>query len=319
MLKTFAKKALSTSSVRASSQLRYDGQVAIISGAGAGLGKEYALQFASRGASVVVNDLGGARDGDGASNSAADAVVDLIKSNGGKAVANYNSVTDGDELVKTAVDSFGKVDIVVNNAGILRDRSLLRISEDDWNTILDVHLTGAFKTSQAAFEHMKTNKFGRFIFTSSAAGIYGNFGQANYSAAKLGLYGFSNTIAIEGAKYNITSNTIAPLAASRLTEDILPPDILDMLKPEYVAPLVLYLCHQDTSKTGGLFEVGGGWAGELRRERAKGAVYAKKGEEITVEGVQANFDGITNFDEPTYPTSSMESTMEMVDAIVSAE
>merc|ERR1712002_299098 len=213
--------------------LRYDGKVAIITGAGAGLGKEYALQFAARGASVIVNDLGGARDGDGSSKAAADQVVDFIRSKGGKATANYNSVTDGAEIVKTAIDAYGKVDIVVNNAGILRDRSLLRISPEDWQSIIDVHMTGAFNVSQAAFEQMKKNKYGRFIFTSSAAGIYGNFGQANYSAAKLGLDGLSNTIAIEGAKYNINSNTIAPIAESRLTEDILPPDILEMLKPHY--------------------------------------------------------------------------------------
>ena len=141
--------------------------------------------------SVIVNDLGGGRDGDGASTSAADEVVNIIKGKGGKAAANYNSVTDGVDIVKSAVDNFGKIDIVVNNAGILRDRSLLRISSEDWQSIIDVHMTGAFTTSQAAFEHMKKNKYGRFIFTSSAAGIYGNFGQTNYSAAKLGLYGES--------------------------------------------------------------------------------------------------------------------------------
>lgn len=201
MLANFSKRVVSK---RLVAQLRYDGKVAIVTGAGAGLGKEYALQLASRGAryicgyalifyfsyiSVIVNDLGGGVDGDGSSTSAADDVVNTIKMNGGKAVANYNSVTDGVDIVKTAVDSFGKIDIVINNAGILRDRSLLRISPEDWQSIVDVHMTGAFTTSQAAFEHMKKSKYGRFIFTSSAAGIYGNFGQTNYSAAKLGLYG----------------------------------------------------------------------------------------------------------------------------------
>jgi len=271
------------------------------------------LQFASRGASVVVNDLGGARDGDGASTAAADAIVDLIKSKGGKAVANYDSVTDGANIVKTAVDSFGKIDIVVNNAGILRDRSILRISPDDWQAIMDVHMTGAFNTSQAAFEQMKGNKYGRFIFTSSAAGIYGNFGQANYSAAKLGLDGLSNTIAIEGAKYNINSNTIAPIAASRLTEDILPPDILDMLKPEYVAPLVLYLCHESCLKTGGLFECGGGWAAELRRERAVGGLFMGPNAPASIENVAGAFGKITSFDNVTYPQTNTDSTMEMIE------
>lgn len=306
-------------SFRRSSQLRFDDKVAIVTGAGAGLGKEYALQFASRGASVIVNDLGGARDGDGASTAAADEVVNLIKSKGGKAVANYNSVTDGVDIVKTAVDNFGKIDIVVNNAGILRDRSILRISPEDWQAIIDVHMTGAFNVSQAAFEHMKKNKFGRFIFTSSAAGIYGNFGQANYSAAKLGLNGLSNTVAIEGAKYNITSNTIAPIAASRLTEDILPPDILAMLKPEYVAPLVLYLCHESCTKSSGLFECGGGWAAELRRERAVGGLFMGPNSPVSLENVQGAFGKITSFDEVTYPETNSDSTMQMIEQCMRLE
>jgi len=310
MLSSVAKRVVSS---RLASQLRFDGKVAIVTGAGAGLGKEYALQLASRGASVIVNDLGGGRDGDGASSSAADDVVNAIKANGGKAVANYNSVTDGTEIVKTAVDNFGQVDIVINNAGILRDRSLLRISPEDWKIIMDVHMTGAFTTTQAAFEHMKKNKFGRVVFTSSAAGIYGNFGQTNYSAAKLGLYGFSNTVAIEGAKYNINSNTIAPIAASRLTEDILPPPILEMLKPEYVAPLVLYLCHESSDKTGGLFEVGGGWAAELRRERAIGGIFMGKNSPASVENVEGAMGKICGFDEVSYPESSMESSMGMME------
>jgi len=310
--KMLSRRALS-SSVRWSSQLRFDGKVAIVTGAGAGLGKEYALQFASRGAHVVVNDLGGARDGDGSSTAAADEVVNFIKSKGGKATANYNSVTDGADIVKTAVDAYGKVDIVINNAGILRDRSLLRISPEDWQAIIDVHMTGAFNTSQAAFEHMKKNKFGRFIYTSSAAGIYGNFGQANYSAAKLGLNGLSNTIAIEGAKYNITSNTIAPIAASRLTEDILPPDILEMLKPEYVAPLVLYLCHESCTKTAGLFECGGGWAAELRRQRSTGGLFMGPDSPASVENVAGAFGKITQFDDVTYPETNSDSTMQMIE------
>jgi len=310
MLTSVTKRAVSA---RLASQLRFDGKVAIVTGAGAGLGKEYAIQLASRGASVVVNDLGGGRDGDGSSTSAADEVVSFIRGNGGKAVSNYSSVTDGSNIVKTAVDNFGQVDIVINNAGILRDRSLLRISPDDWKAIVDVHMTGAFATTQAAFEHMKKNKYGRVVFTSSAAGIYGNFGQTNYSAAKLGLYGLSNTVAIEGAKYNICSNTIAPIAASRLTEDILPPPILEMLKPEFVAPLVLYLCHESSTKTGGLFECGGGWAGELRHQRAVGGIFMGPESPASVENVSNAFGTIVDFDKVTYPTSSTESSMGLME------
>lgn len=310
MLANFSKRVVSK---RLVAQLRYDGKVAIVTGAGAGLGKEYALQLASRGASVIVNDLGGGVDGDGSSTSAADDVVNIIKMNGGKAVANYNSVTDGVDIVKTAVDSFGKIDIVINNAGILRDRSLLRISPEDWQSIVDVHMTGAFTTSQAAFEHMKKSKYGRFIFTSSAAGIYGNFGQTNYSAAKLGLYGLANTVGIEGAKYNICANTIAPIAASRLTEGILPPPILEMLKPEFVAPLVLYLCHESCTKSGGLFECGGGWAAELRRERAVGGIFMGPNSPVSIENVQNAFGKITGFDDVTYPETSSDSTMGLME------
>jgi len=316
MLLNSTKRVLSA---RLASQLRFDGKVAIVTGAGAGLGKEYALQLASRGASVIVNDLGGGKDGDGASTSAADEVVNLIKSKGGKATANYNSVTDGVDIVKTAVDNYGQIDIVINNAGILRDRSILRISPSDWQSIVDVHMTGAWTTSQAAFEHMKANKYGRVVFTSSAAGIYGNFGQANYSAAKLGLYGLSNTIAIEGAKYNIQSNTIAPIAASRLTEGILPPPILEMLKPEMVAPLVLYLCHESCPKTGGLFECGGGWAGELRRERAVGGIFLGPNSPVSIENVKGAFPKITSFDDVIYPESSMESSMGMMEQCMRVE
>ncbi|XP_050540879.1 peroxisomal multifunctional enzyme type 2-like isoform X1 [Daktulosphaira vitifoliae] len=253
-------------------ELRFDGRVVIVTGAGAGLGRAYALLFAKRGASVVVNDLGGSRSGDGSSTKAADTVVSEIIVNGGKAVPDYNSVVDGDKLVQTALDNYGRIDVIVNNAGILRDKSFARISDSDWNLVHDVHLKGAFKVTQAAWPHFRKQNYGRVIFTSSNSGLYGNFGQANYSAAKLGLVGLCNTISIEGRKNNINCNVIVPTAASRLTEDILPPDFFAELKPELIAPVVVWLCHEDCTENGSIIESAAGWATKCHLVRGKGSL-----------------------------------------------
>ncbi|CAB0010484.1 unnamed protein product [Nesidiocoris tenuis] len=247
----------------AEENLRFDGRVAVVTGAGAGLGRAYALLLGSRGASVVVNDLGGSRSGDGKSSNVADQVVQEIKSKGGKAVADYNSVIDGEKIIQTALENFGRIDIVVNNAGILRDKSFARISDSDWNLVHDVHLKGAFKTTQAAWPHLRQQKYGRVIFTASNSGLYGNFGQANYSAAKLGLVGLNNTLAIEGRSSNINCNVIVPTAASRLTEDILPPDLYKELKPELIAPVVVWLCHESCQENGSVIESAAGWASKF--------------------------------------------------------
>lgn len=231
-------------------KLRYDGRVAVVTGAGAGLGREYALLFAERGAKVVVNDLGGTQSGDGASQRAADIVVDEIRKAGGEAVADYNSVIDGAKVIETAIKAFGRVDILVNNAGILRDRSLVKTSEQDWNLVNDVHLKGSFKCTQAAFPYMKKQNYGRIIMTSSNSGIYGNFGQVNYTAAKMGLIGLANTVAIEGARNNVLCNVIVPTAASRMTEGILPDILFNELKPKLIAPVVAYLCHESCEDNG---------------------------------------------------------------------
>uniref|UniRef100_A0A5F9D553 Peroxisomal multifunctional enzyme type 2 n=1 Tax=Oryctolagus cuniculus TaxID=9986 RepID=A0A5F9D553_RABIT len=244
------------------SQLRFDGRVVLVTGAGGGLGRAYALAFAERGASVVVNDLGGDFKGVGKGSQAADRVVEEIRRRGGKAVANYDSVEEGEKLVKAALDAFGRIDVVVNNAGILRDRSFARISDEDWDIIHRVHLRGSFQVTRAAWDHMKKQRYGRIIMTSSASGIYGNFGQANYSAAKLGTLGLANTLSIEGRKSNIHCNTIAPNAGSRMTQTVMPEDLVEALKPEYVAPLVLWLCHESCEENGSLFEVGAGWIGK---------------------------------------------------------
>ncbi|XP_043915273.1 peroxisomal multifunctional enzyme type 2 [Protopterus annectens] len=290
-----------------SAQLRFDGRVVLVTGAGGGLGREYALAFAERGASVVVNDLGGDIKGEGKSSSAADRVVEEIKAKGGKAVANYDSVEDGEKLVQTALDSFGRIDILVNNAGILRDRSFTRISNTDWDLIHKVHLRGSFLVTRAAWNHMKNQKFGRIIMTSSAAGIYGNFGQANYSAAKLGVLGLSNTLAVEGAKYNIHSNTIAPTAGSRLTQTVMPEELLNSLKAEYVSPLVLWLCHESCEENGSLFEVGAGWIGKLRWERTVGDIVREKDRLMTPEAVRDSWDKICDFKNATKPRTIQDS------------
>uniref|UniRef100_A0A8C6WXA8 Hydroxysteroid (17-beta) dehydrogenase 4 n=1 Tax=Neogobius melanostomus TaxID=47308 RepID=A0A8C6WXA8_9GOBI len=259
--------------------LSFEGRVVLVTGAGGGLGKAYALAFAERGASVVVNDLGGDIKGGGKSSAAADKVVEEIKAKGGKAVANYDSVEDGEKLIQTALDAFGRI------------VSFFPIPD----LIHRVHLRGSFLVTRAAWNHMKNQKYGRIIMTTSAAGIYGNFGQANYSAAKLGLLGLANTLAIEGGKYNIHCNTIAPVAGSRLTETVMPPDLLENLKSEYVAPLVLWLTHEDCRDNGSLFEVGAGWVGKLRWERTKGAIMRHKNSHMSPEDVRDKWDKICDF------------------------
>jgi NAD(P)-dependent dehydrogenase (short-subunit alcohol dehydrogenase family) len=276
------------------SDVRFDGRVAIVTGAGGGLGRAHALLLASRGAKVVVNDLGGARDGTGAGGSAmADAVVKEIKDAGGEAIANYNGVDTyegGEAIVKTALDAYGKVDILINNAGILRDRAFHNMTEEDWDLVVAVHMKGAFNVTQPALRVMRQNSYGRIIFTTSGAGIFGNFGQTNYSAAKMAVCGMMNTLKLEGAKYNILVNTIAPIAASRLTEDVLPANILEKLEPELVSPMVCYLCSEECAETGSIFSAGGGHFGRAAMVEGPGTYIA--GAPPTLEQIRESFDTI---------------------------
>jgi len=296
------------------SELRFDGKVAVVTGAGNGLGKAYALLLASRGAKVVVNDLGGSTHGEGASNKAADLVVDEIKAAGGEATANYDSVEFGDKIVQTAVDAYGRVDILINNAGILRDVAFHKMSQKDWDLIYTVHLKGTYSTMRAAIDHMRNQKYGRIINVCSSAGLYGNFGQANYSAAKLGILGLSKTIAREGASKNIKCNVIAPIAGSRMTATVMPEELLNALRPEYVAPIVAYLAHESCASSGSVFELGAGWCAELRWQRAKGSVLPAGN--TSPEAVSAMWDKVTNFDdEPDYPESAQDSLGTVLSAV----
>ena len=241
----------------------FEDRVAVVTGAGAGLGRVYALELAKRGARVVVNDLGGARDGSGkGSQSAADKVADEIKAAGGEAVASYDSVATpegGQAIIDKALDAFGRIDILVNNAGILRDKTLAKLEPADWEAVLAVHLNGAYNVTRPAVAKMREAGYGRIVMTTSAAGLFGNFGQTNYGAAKLGVVGFMNTLKLEGRKYDIKINTVAPIALTRLTDDVLPPDLAEKLKPEFIAPLVLYFCAEQCKVSGGIYNAGMGY------------------------------------------------------------
>ena len=296
------------------SEIRFDGKVVVVTGAGGGLGRTHALLLASRGAKVVVNDLGGAPDGTGEGKSLADKVVDEIRAAGGEAVPNYDSVATmegGASIIKAATDSFGRIDILINNAGILRDVSFLKMDEESWDIIFSVHVKGAFCCSKAAWPIMREQQYGRIIMTSSAAGIYGNFGQANYSAAKMALIGLGQTLALEGKKYNVHANTIAPIADSRLTATVLPDDIRKKLKPEYVSPLVAYLCSEACEETGGLFEVGAGSFFHLKWARSEGSTV--KTDEVSIEKIAENFSKIIDMTNAKPMGSIQESTMSFLE------
>ena len=269
-------------------------RVIVVTGAGGGLGREYALTLAKEGASVVVNDLGGARDGTGAGSAMADQVVKEIREAGGRAVANYDSVAESEgaeNIIKTALDEFGKVDGVVSNAGILRDGTFHKMPFENWDSVLKVHLYGGYNVIRAAWPHFREQSYGRIVVATSTSGLFGNFGQANYSAAKLGLVGLINTLAQEGAKYNIKANALAPIAATRMTEDILPPEVFKKLTPEYVAPVVAYLCTEELPETASIFIVGGGKVQRAALFQNEGITFT---EVPSVDDVAAKWGEITD-------------------------
>lgn len=285
--------------------IRFDNRVAIVTGAGGGLGRSHALALAARGAKVVVNDLGGAVDGSGSSAGAAQRVVDEIKALGGEAVADTNSVSSpetAEALVKTAIDTYGKLDIVINNAGILRDKSFAKGELADFKLVIEVHLMGSVYVTKAAWPHLQANNYGRIVMTSSASGLYGNFGQANYGSAKMGLVGLMNTLKLEGQKNDIRVNTIAPVAATRMTENLLPPAVLETLKPELVTSGVLHLV-QENSPNGVILEAGAGYYSVVQVVEGTGA---KLGAEATAEDVAAAWDKISDMSQATPAFSSNE-------------
>ncbi|WP_397449733.1 SDR family oxidoreductase [Pseudomonas sp. NA-150] len=294
-----------------SEPVRFEDKVVIVTGAGGGLGRAHALLFAKHGARVVVNDLGGSTHGEGANASAADRVVAEIREAGGTAVANHDSVTDGDKIVQNALDAFGRIDVVVNNAGILRDKTFAKMEDADWDLVYRVHVEGAYKVTRAAWSHMREQNFGRVIFTASTSGIYGNFGQSNYGMAKLGLYGLTRTLALEGRKNNIFVNAIAPTGGTRMTEGLIPAQVFDMLKPELISPLVVFLGSEQCQETSGLFEVGGGWVGKTRWERSIGAGFDPRAG-FSPEDVAANWQTICDFEGASHPQDTIEALKEMM-------
>ena len=269
--------------------IRFDGKVAIVTGAGGGLGRQHALELARRGAKVVVNDLGGSVDGSGGSSEAAMKVVEEIKAFGGEAIANGSSVTDDAGVAKMAqdaMDHWGRIDILIANAGVLRDKSFSKMDMPDFDFVMNVHLMGTVKTAKAVWEIMKAQNYGRIVVTTSSSGLYGNFGQSNYGAAKLAIIGFMNTLKIEGQKNNIHVNAIAPVAATRMTENLMPPAILERLKPEYVTPGVVFLASED-APSGVILTAGAGAFAVARIVETEGVYLGEGG--LSVEEVRDNW------------------------------
>jgi NAD(P)-dependent dehydrogenase (short-subunit alcohol dehydrogenase family) len=295
--------------------IRFDDQVAIVTGAGGGIGKEHALELAKRGAKVVVNDLGGSVDGSGTSD-AAEAVVQQIKDAGGEAMANGASVTDLSaiqDMVKEVMDKWGRIDILVNNAGILRDKSFHNVTLDDFNLVMDVHFQGTLNCTHTIYPIMREQGYGRIVFTSSSSGVYGNFGQSNYGAAKMAIVGLMNTLKIEGQKYNVFSNSITPVAYTRMTEGLIPEDFGKNLQPEYVTPAVIYLSGKD-APNGVIIAAGAGVYARIITHETMG-VSLGTGEDMTPENIAANWDTISDMDDARALQNGGEQTLKIFELI----
>lgn len=291
-------------------KLRFEGRVVVITGGGSGLGREYALEFAKRGAKILLNDLGGSVTGVGNSNRSADMTVKELKLLGAEAVANYDSVSEGEKIIEAAISAFGRVDVVVNNAGILKEVFFHKITTDEWDQIINVHLKGSFSVCRAAWPYMRAQKYGRIINTTSGTGLYGNVAQSNYTTAKLGLHGLTQTLSIEGANYNILVNSIAPMAASRLTQGTFSPELVELLIPEKITPLVAFLAHEACTTTGGLYEVAGGWITKLRWQRANGLFFP---ETPSPENLRKRWKKVVTFDKTSeYPTKLIDTLQKVI-------
>lgn len=298
--------------------IRFDGQVAIVTGAGNGLGRSHALELAKRGAKVVVNDLGGSVDGSGGGSEASQAVVAEIEAAGGEAIAHGANVCNAEQvadMVAKTMEKWGRIDILVNNAGILRDKSFAKMGLDDFKLVVDVHLMGTVTCTKAVWGIMREQNYGRIVVTTSSSGLYGNFGQSNYGAAKLGVVGFMNTLVLEGAKNGIHVNTLAPTAASRMTENIMPPEVLAMLKPEYVTQGLITLVDKD-APTRRILEAGAGCYAVARIVETKGITL--QGGEITAEQVRERWDELSDESTSTEYTNGSEPSQNFLGLIQSA-
>lgn len=299
--------------------IRFDNQVVIVTGSGNGLGKSHALQLASLGAKVVINDFGGARDGTGGSSAAADAVVAEIVAAGGEAIANGANVADReqvDAMVKQTMDKWGRIDVLINNAGILRDKSFGKMTGEEWDAVVAVHLTGSANCSLAVWNIMKAQNYGRIVMTTSTSGIYGNFGQANYGAAKTGVWGLMNTLHIEGAKNNIHTNCISPTAATRMTDDVIPEETLEMLDPKWVTPAVVFLASTEASSRNILLAGGGGYS-VAKLIEAEGIFLPE--EDRTADAIAKNWDQIIDMNQSREMLTGGEHVMKMVQKAMAAK
>jgi NAD(P)-dependent dehydrogenase (short-subunit alcohol dehydrogenase family) len=291
------------------SKINFTGRVAIVTGGGGGLGRDYAVELAKRGAKVVVNDLGGSRDGVGSSKSAADHVVDEIKALGGEAVSNYDNVATpegGENIVRTAIDAFGKVDILINNAGILLDSTFAKMDEKKWDTVVAVHLKGTFCVTRPAFIHMMNQGYGRIVMTTSGSGLFGNFGQSNYASAKMGVVGLANVLKLEGAKQNVKTNVIVPIAGTRLTEDIVPPEIFKRMRLEFVTPAVLYMCSEQCVDSGVIINAGFGYFSRSAIMTGDGAFLSNGNKIPTPEEVMENWGRVVSLENPVFFNQLLE-------------